>query len=57
MDQIEKKNDPPENDSVHLKREMGLLSGVSIVVGTIIGKSRTMATLLTVVKSGLFEIN
>ena len=51
VDQIEKKNDPTENDGVHLKREMGLWSGVSIVVGTIIGKSRTIATLLTVVKS------
>ena len=51
VDQIEKKNNPPENDGVHLKREMGLWSGVSIVVGTIIGKSRTLATLLTVVKN------
>ena len=52
LDQAEKKNDPPENEGVHLKREMGLWSGVSIVVGTIIGKSRCMtAILLTVLES------
>ena len=52
LDQAEKKNDPPENEGVHLKREMGLWSGVSIVVGTIIGKSRCMTAIrLTVLES------
>ncbi|CAG0892894.1 unnamed protein product [Darwinula stevensoni] len=28
---------PPEKDEVHLKRRVGLLSGVALIVGTMIG--------------------
>ena len=37
VDQTEK-NDPKGNGAIHLKREMGLWSAVSILVGMIIGK-------------------
>ena len=31
---------PPEKDEVHLKRRVGLLSGVALIVGTMIGTFR-----------------
>lgn len=32
--------DPEENNSVHLKRRVGLVSGVALIVGTMIGNDR-----------------
>ena len=46
VDKTENKNDSSGNQAVHLKREMGLWSGVSIIVGTIIGKLLTLVVLL-----------
>ena len=31
--------DPEENNSVHLKRRVGLVSGVALIVGTMIGRA------------------
>lgn len=30
---------PTENDALHLKRRVGLISGVALIVGTMIGKN------------------
>lgn len=33
--------DPEENNSVHLKRRVGLVSGVALIVGTMIGSNQS----------------
>ena len=38
--------DPEENNSVHLKRRVGLVSGVALIVGTMIGSASTAFTIL-----------
>ena len=39
-DVLERRDSVP-NDSIHLKRRVGLISGIALIVGTMIGKNGT----------------